>query len=82
MIERDDAADDAARLAHGEIHHTRAHRDRGALHFGDEAGVEVDLRRGDGRVHHHLMNRIAAIGGVDHGEFVGVLAQYVGDALE
>src|SRR5580693_10687339 len=47
MIERNDAAYDAARLAHGEVHDTRTHRDRGALHFRHEAGVKLDLRGGD-----------------------------------
>ena len=82
MIERNDAADHAARLAHREIDHARAHRDRRALHLRHEAGIEIDLRGGDGRVHHHLVHRIAAIGGVDHRQFVGMLAQHVGDALE
>ena len=82
MVERNDAADDAARLAHREIDHARAHRDRRAFHLGDEAGVEFDLRRGDGRVAHHLGIGIAAIGGVDHRQFLGVLAQHIGDALQ
>ena len=82
MIERNDAADDAARLAHGEVHHTWAHRDRGAFHFRHQAGVKLDLRSGDGCVHHHLMHGIAAVGGVDHREFVGVFPQDRGDALE
>ena len=82
MVERNDAADDAARLAHREIDHVRAHRDRRAFHFGHEAGVEFDLRRGDRGVAHHLGIGIAAIGGVDHRQFLGVLAQHIGDALE
>ena len=57
MIERNDAADDAARLAHREIHHVRSHRDRRAFHLGDEAGVEFDLGGGDCRVAHHLGDR-------------------------
>ena len=82
MIERNDAADHAARFAHREIHHARSHRDRRAFHFGDEAGIEFDLRRGDGRVLDHLGKRIAAIGGVDQRQFLGVVAQHIGDALE
>ena len=81
MIERNDAADHAARLAHGEIDHARAHRDRRALHLRHQAGVEIDLRGGDSGVHHHLVHRIAAIGGVDQREFVGVLAQHIGDTF-
>ncbi len=82
VVERNDAADDAARLAHREVHHARSHRDRGAFHLGDEAGIELDLRRGDGGVLDHLGERIAAIGGVDQRQFLGVVAQHSGDALQ
>jgi hypothetical protein len=79
MVERNDTPDHAEGLAHGEVHGVRPHRDRGALHFGDEAGVEIELRRARLRVAHHLGVRVAAIGGVDHGKFVAVLAQDVGN---
>ena len=82
MVERDDAPDYAARLAHREIDDARSHRDRGAFHLRHQAGVEVDLRRRNGRIHDHLVHRIAAIGGVDHRQLLGVLAQHVGDTLE
>ena len=75
MVERDDAADHAERLAHREVDHVRSHRDRRALHLGDEAGEELDLRRGDRRVADHLRDRVAAVGGIDHRELVGVAAQ-------
>ena len=69
-------ADDAERLAHGEVDRVRPHRDRRALHLGDEAGEEIELRRaGDVGVAHHLGIRVAAIGGVEHGKLVAVLAQ-------
>jgi hypothetical protein len=82
MVERDDAPDHATRLAHREVDNIGAHRDRGALHLGDEAREELDLRRRDLRVGEHLLDRIAAIGGIDHGEFAGVLAQDLRDPLE
>ena len=79
MIERDDTADDAQGFAHREVHHIGAHRDRRALHLGDEAGEELHLRRRDHSVAHHFAHRIAAVGSVDHGKFIGVLPQNVGD---
>jgi hypothetical protein len=82
MVERNDAPDHAERLAHGEVHGVRTHRDRGALHFGDEAGVEVELGRADLGIAHHLGIGIAAIGGIDHRELVAVLAQHVGDGAQ
>ena len=82
MIERDDTADHAKRLAHREIDRVRPHRDRGALHFGDQAGVEIELRGAHLGIAHHLGVRIAAIGGVDHGELVAILAQHVGDGAQ
>ena len=42
------------RLAHREVHRVRPHRDRCALHLGDEAGEELELRRRDGGVADHL----------------------------
>ena len=82
MIERNDAPDHAEGLAHGEVHRVRPHRDRGALHLGHEAGVEIELRRARLRVAHHLGVRVAAVGGVDHGKLVAVLAQDVGDGAQ
>ena len=38
------------------------------------------LRGRDHGVAHHLAHRIAAIGGVDHGQFVGIVAQHLRDA--
>ena len=82
MIERNDAADDPARLAHREIDHARTHGDRRAFHLRHQAGVKLDLRGGDGGVHHHLTHRIATVGGVDQRQFLGALAQHIGDALK
>src|SRR3984885_3957697 len=59
-----------------------AHWDRRAFHLGDEASVEFNLRRGDRRVAHHFGIGVAAIGGVDHRQLFGVLAQDIGDAFE
>ncbi len=82
MIERDDAADHAEWLAHGEVHRVGSHGDRGALHLGDQAGIEIELGRRHRRVPHHLGEGIAAIGGIDHGELVAVLAQDLGDRAQ
>ena len=73
-------ADHAARLAHREVDHVRAHRDRRALHLGDEAGVELDLRGADHRVADHLVRRVAAVGRIDHRQLLAVLAHDLGDA--
>ena len=75
MIERDDAADDAQRFADGEIDHVRAHRNRRALHLGDKSREKLHLRGRDHGVADHFLDRIAAVGGIDHGKFVGVLTQ-------
>ena len=75
MIERNDAADHAQGLADGEVDDVRTHRDRCALHLGHEAGKELHLGGGDHRIADHLLDGIAAVGGVDHRELVGILAQ-------
>src|SRR5262249_8334615 len=77
VIERNDAPDHAEGLAYREIHRVRPHWDRGALHLGDEAGVEIELRGSHLCVAHHLGVGVAAIGGVDHGKLIAVLAQHV-----
>jgi hypothetical protein len=82
MIERNDAPDHAEGLAHREIHRIRSHWDRGALHLGDEAGVKIELRGSHLCVAHHLRVGVAAIGGVDHGKLIAVLAQHVGDRAQ
>jgi hypothetical protein len=45
-------------------------------------GVEIELRRARLGVAHHLGIGVAAIGGVDHGELVAVLAQDVGNGAQ
>ena len=60
----------------------RPHRDRRALHLGDEAGEELHLRRRHHGVADHLGDRIAAVGGVDHRELLRMLAQHRRNALE
>jgi hypothetical protein len=79
MIEGDNAADDAQRFAHGEIDDIRAHRNRYTLHFRYKAGEEFHLRCRDHRVADHFFDGIAAICGVDHCQFIGVLAQDLRD---
>src|SRR5262249_55541715 len=54
VIERNDAPDHAEGFAHREIHRVRPHGDRGPLHLGDEAGVEIELRGSRLCVAHHL----------------------------
>src|SRR5256885_6549240 len=49
----------------------RSHRDGRALHLGHEPGIELDLCRTDGGVADHLVERIAAIGGVDQRQLFG-----------
>ena len=82
MVERDDASDHAEGLAHGEVHRVRSDRDRGPFHLGDEAGIEIELRGAHLRVAPHFGVGVAAVGGVDHGEVVAVLAQHVGDRAQ
>jgi hypothetical protein len=75
MIERNNPSHDAQRLADGEIHHVRPHRNRSAFHLCDETGEKLHLGCGDHRVAGHFLDGIAAVGGINHREFVGVLAQ-------
>ena len=74
MIERNDARHDAHRLADRKIDGIAAHRNRCALHFGDEPGEKFELHRRDARVAHHLANRIAAVRRIDQRELIGVVA--------
>src|SRR3979411_2589687 len=57
MIERHDARHHAYRLAHGKIDDVGSHRDRRALHLGDQPGEKIQLRGGDHRVTGHFANR-------------------------
>lgn len=75
MVERNDTADNAQGLADGEIDHVRTHRNGSAFHFRDKAREEFHLGGGDHRVADHFLDWVAAVGGIDHREFVGVLAQ-------
>jgi hypothetical protein len=79
MVERNDPADHAERLAHGKVQCVRTHRDRRSFHLGDKAGIEIELRRARLGVAHHLGIGVAAIGGVDHGEFLAIPAQHLGN---
>ena len=47
-----------------------------------KSGEEIELRRRDHGVAHHLAHRIAAIGGIDHRELAGIVAQHLRDAFE
>ena len=82
MVERNDTSDHAHRLAHREIHRIGPHRNGVALHLGDKAGEEIELRRRDHGVAHHFTHRIAAIGGIDHRKLAGIVAQHLCDALQ
>ncbi len=88
MVIGDDARANAERLAHRQVHHAVAHRDGLALHFGHEPREVIPLRRRRAGIPHHLAHRVAAVGGVQHGQFLGVGAQlrrdlfHQGGALE
>ena len=71
-----------ARLAHREIDRIRPHRDRVALHFGDEPGEELHLGCRDHHVALHLGIGIATIGRIEHGKVAAVAAQHLGHGFE
>ena len=60
----------------------RPHRDRVALHLGDETGKKLDLCRGNRRITAHLGIGIAAIGRIDQCQLVAMPTKQCSDFLE
>ena len=79
VVVGDDAGHHAVGLAHAHVDYAFTHRHGLPLDLGDQAGTEVDHRRGHDGVVLHLADRVAAVRRIDHGQLVGVGAQHRSD---
>jgi hypothetical protein len=75
MVVRRDAHHHAQRFAHAEIQRAVGGRDGLPFEFMRQAGVVIDPFSRDECIAAHLLDRIAAVGRVEQGEFIRMQAQ-------